>query len=262
MSRGAENAEDTDELAPEYHEDGGVGGDEDSEPVRNGGRAMRAAGRAEVNGVGKKRKRVVDDDDEDMDEMSEEDELPQSGDEWDSDQNAADDTVMPDADDEDESGNEDEESEDHEVRSLVVKLKVSPDELTKRESPATNHNTEPETNGDTSPPRPEPNGAAPKLARKADLADSIHVTQAHAGADDKSEPLSTLPNGIPHGYIAAHPALSSQQDPQSTSPTAASAYPTPASASFPPAEAKPTAPGPEPGKMLAHRMGQDGLSVE
>ncbi|KAI7213068.1 hypothetical protein KC333_g6786 [Hortaea werneckii] len=128
-----ENA--TDELAPEL-EDGATVTDFDSEPVQNG-RATRAAGRSgHVNGVnGRKRKRVIDDDEDDEGEMSDE-EGGDGEDDWDSDRNAEeeDDTEMPDADD------EDSEDPDEESQSLVVKLKVSPQRATNGESKEVNGN--------------------------------------------------------------------------------------------------------------------------
>ncbi|RMY66865.1 hypothetical protein D0862_15147 [Hortaea werneckii] len=219
-----ENA--TDELAPEL-EDGATGTDFDSEPVQNG-RATRAAGRSgHVNGVnGRKRKRVIDDDEDDEGEMSDE-EGGDGEDDWDSDRNAEeeDDTEMPDADD------EDSEDADEEAQSLVVKLKVSPQRATNGESkevngdghddedtkpiPATKtQNDDAHDNKLTHPPSEQIPHSPPPPKQAAPGAESTSSTQ----------PSSALPlNGASSNNLnlstSAHPDV----DPSSSAP-----YPTPA----------------------------------
>ncbi|CAK3836616.1 Hypothetical predicted protein [Lecanosticta acicola] len=109
----------TDELAPEN-------GDE-SDPVRNGGRATRSGGaRSGMDGASNPRKRKHIDGYNSIDDMSDEDDADQSADEWDSDRNDHQDYNLPDADDEDSGPSESEEDElDQETSgSLIVKLKM------------------------------------------------------------------------------------------------------------------------------------------
>lgn len=96
--------------------DDGTG--DDSEAPTRGRRSGRTNGES---GLGK-RKRVIDDE-EDEGDFSEGEDAPPSGDEWNSEANGEDDD-MPDADDEDEDLNE-EDMEDGEPQSLIVKLKTS-----------------------------------------------------------------------------------------------------------------------------------------
>nr|OQO24715.1 hypothetical protein B0A51_05915 [Rachicladosporium sp. CCFEE 5018] len=112
-------------LANEVTSADELGQDGDSEDL---GRGVARTTRGAMNGYAK-RKRVLDDDDDDAD-LSEEDDLPQSGDEWNSDANAAEDEERvpaaangPDDEDEDES----EEGE----QSLIVKLRIGPPQATK-----------------------------------------------------------------------------------------------------------------------------------
>lgn len=229
LSNAPENA--TDELAPEYND--AESHEEDSEPVRNGGRPTRSAARPPTNGDSNPRKRKHLDGYNDIDGMSEEEDAAPSGDEWNSDQNEADDTEMPDVDDEPDAASDDDDEEevsevdvdDHEPQSLVIKLKLSP-QTVKCDGPPT---VKPETNG----------GSAPTTADKGYSTDEA---QALAGAAAGEQSAKALANGLTNGHLNAHPTAS-QQASDSTSPTAASAYPTPASTSFPTADAKPTLPG-------------------
>jgi hypothetical protein len=111
------SAETLDELGPDYSESKDASDSE--QPVRGGARATRGA----VNGGSKlkKRKRVNDDDEDEgsLDDMS--DDAP-SGEEWDSQANDDGDDAMPDADDEDSELLEDEDSE---PKRLVVTLKTN-----------------------------------------------------------------------------------------------------------------------------------------
>lgn len=95
----------------------GDGTGDDSEAPTRGRRSGRTNGES---GLGK-RKRVIEDDEDEVD-FSEGEDAPLSGDEWNSDANGEDDD-MPDADDEDEDLDE-EDLEDGEPRSLIVKLKT------------------------------------------------------------------------------------------------------------------------------------------
>ncbi|KAK4540912.1 hypothetical protein LTR36_008420 [Oleoguttula mirabilis] len=223
LSNAPENA--ADELAPDYQD--ADGNEEDSEPVRSG-RAARSAAKPATNGQSNSRKRKHMDGYNDIDGMSDEEDAAPSGDEWNSDQDEAGDTVMPEADDEQEAASDDEEEEeveddeqdDEEPPSLVVKLKLSPDRLLLKcdGPPSTAKKTE--TNGATA-------GTAEH---------SEHHTQASPGAANTETSGQTLPNGF---ATAAQPAAGQPLD--STPPSAASAYPTPASASFPTADEKRTA---------------------
>ncbi|OQO04587.1 hypothetical protein B0A48_09509 [Cryoendolithus antarcticus] len=114
-------------LANEVTSADELGQDGDSEDL---GRGVARTTRGAMNGYAK-RKRVLDDDDDDAD-LSEEDDLPQSGDEWNSDANAAEDEERVPAaanrpDDEDEDEDESEEGE----QSLIVKLRIGPPQATK-----------------------------------------------------------------------------------------------------------------------------------
>lgn len=225
-----ENA--TDELAPEL-EDGATGTDFDSEPVQNG-RATRAAGRSgHVNGVnGRKRKRVIDDDEDDEGEMSDE-EGGDGEDDWDSDRNAEeeDDTEMPDADDEDSEG------PDGESQSLVVKLKVSPQRATNGDSkevngdghddedtkptPATKTQYDTHDNNLSHPPseqNPQPPHHSPPPEQAAPGAESTSSTQ----------PSSALPlNGTHTTTTSTSTNLPTSAQPDII-PTSSAPYPTPA----------------------------------
>ncbi|RMX97233.1 hypothetical protein D0866_16309, partial [Hortaea werneckii] len=225
-----ENA--TDELAPEL-EDGATGTDFDSEPVQNG-RATRAAGRSgHVNGVhGRKRKRVIDDDEDDEGEMSDE-EGGDGEDDWDSDRNAEeeDDTEMPDADD------EDSEDPDEESQSLVVKLKVSPQR-------GTNGESKEEVNGDGHDEDTKP---IPATKTQYDTHDNnlSHLPseqnpqpphhspppeQAAPGAESTSstQPSSALPlNGTYTTTTSTSTNLPTSAQPDII-PTSSAPYPTPA----------------------------------
>lgn len=117
------NAISTDELAPDYSDARG-GGSEDSEPVRSGGRATRAA----ANGGAGGRTRNHIEGYNKIDAMSEEEE---SVDEWNSGkEDEVEDAMPPDDDDELEDSEEDEKDEENkredEPQSLVLKLKLSP----------------------------------------------------------------------------------------------------------------------------------------
>lgn len=210
LLRGApENA--TDELSPEFQER-----EEDSEPVRGGRRAAKQA----VNGESNPRKRKHIDGYNDIDDMSDEEgDAEASGEDWDSEKNDAENTEMPDADDEDEEPSEDDGPEDdEEPRSLVVTLRMSPKSLLKCDAPT---NTKPGMDGETAPEAGVP---------------GHDTTQASAGAPKSKPEPSALPNGVSHGYASA---ASVDQPFLSTPPSTASAYPTPASGSFPAGDAKP-----------------------
>ena len=198
----------TDELAPEFADGGASGvqssraGTEDSDPVRGGGRATRAAGRQAVNGAANPRKRKHIDGYNDIDSMSDEEEA--SGGEWDSDKNEADDDDenMPDADDEadgegEDSVDEEDEEANKEQQSLVVKLKV---------------------------PSKSP---APPEVKNEDTA-MAHGSATPAPGDDATIGASTL-NGdgaatTAGNHLSAHPGSSPATGP--------SGYPTPTSSSY------------------------------
>ena len=115
------SAETPDELGPDYTESKDASDSE--QPVRGGARAGRAT-RGAANGGSslKKRKRINDDDEDEgsLDDMS--DDAP-SGEEWDSQANEDGDDAMPDADDEDSDDLLDD--EDSEPKRLVVTLKTN-----------------------------------------------------------------------------------------------------------------------------------------
>nr|OQO24374.1 hypothetical protein B0A51_06445 [Rachicladosporium sp. CCFEE 5018] len=112
-------------LANEVTSADELGQDGDSEDL---GRGVARTTRGAMNGYAK-RKRVLDDDDDDAD-LSEEDDLPQSGDEWNSDANAAEDEerVPAAANGTDE---EDEDESEEGEQSLIVKLRIGPLQATK-----------------------------------------------------------------------------------------------------------------------------------
>lgn len=114
------SAETPDELGPDYSE--GKDASDSEQPVRGGARAGRAT-RGAVNGGSKlkKRKRINDDDEDEgsLDDTS--DDAP-SGEEWDSQANDDGDEAMPDADDEDSELLDDEYGE---PKRLVVTLKTN-----------------------------------------------------------------------------------------------------------------------------------------
>ena len=114
------SAETPDELGPDYSESKDASDSE--QPVRGGARAGRAS-RGAVNGGSKlkKRKRINDDDEDEgsLDDMSDD---ARSGEEWDSQANDDGDDAMPDADDEDSELLDDEDSE---PKRLVVTLKTN-----------------------------------------------------------------------------------------------------------------------------------------
>ncbi|KAH9811710.1 hypothetical protein Tdes44962_MAKER05857 [Teratosphaeria destructans] len=198
-----------DDRAAGYHNGNGADGeDEDSEPVRHG-RPTRNAGRYVPNGAANPRKRKHIDGYNSIDEMSDEDD-DASGDDWDSDRNEADDVDMPDADDESEEDDE----EDDGPRSLVVKLKVPLKVMTP----------------------PSPAGGTVEI-RDNDLEEKQSQHHAVAGAPE-AEP--GMLNGLTHDAVvtAPLPVLTSAVA-LPPPPTAASGYPTPASASFPAQDVKP-----------------------
>ncbi|KAI7154462.1 hypothetical protein KC349_g7635 [Hortaea werneckii] len=241
-----ENA--TDELAPEA-EDGATGTDFDSEPVQNG-RATRAAGRSgHVNEVnGRKRKRVIDDDEDDEGEMSDE-EGGDGEDDWDSDRNAeeGDDTEMPDADD------EDSEDPDEESQSLVVKLKVSPQRGTNGESK--------EVNGDGNndeDPKPIPASKTqydthdnklshpPSEQSSKPTHHSPPPEQAAPGVESTSstQPSSALPPNGTNTTANSSNNLSASAQPDIDLPSSAP-YPTPATSAAAAEKLPPTGPQPQ-----------------
>ncbi|KAK3676332.1 hypothetical protein LTR78_003606 [Recurvomyces mirabilis] len=191
---GVDGTEDEgDELAPAY---GARADDEDSdEPPTTLGRATRSAGRP-ANGASNPKKRKHIDGYNEIDGMSDEEDAAPSGDEWDSDKNEED-KDMPDADDGDDESVEADDEEDEEDPSLVVRLKVSPAALQHRDLPT--HSAAKREDGDT--------------------------TQAGAAASDESDR-----KGLSTGYV---PVMQQHHTLMATPPSAASAYPTPASASFP-----------------------------
>lgn len=178
----------SDELAPDYSGDREASDSE--QPVRGGARATRA-GRASTNGE-KKRKRVVDDDDEgSLDDAS--DEAP-SGEEWDSQANDDEDDAMPDADDE--SDGLDDEEEEGEPKSLVITLKTGNKPQTGK--PKEMSETEPEAAKSPPPakaPETEESSAAAAGAPKQEPDTSIETNGA--------QPASTHPQP---GDIDAKPS--------------------------------------------------------
>jgi len=113
-------AETPDEFGPDYSESKDASDSE--QPVRGGARAGRAS-RGAVNGGSslKKRKRINNDDEDEgsLDDMS--DDAPPSGEEWDSQANDDGDDAMPDADEDSELLDD----EDSEPKRLVVTLKTN-----------------------------------------------------------------------------------------------------------------------------------------
>lgn len=201
----------TDELAPGYSDPerparstrSARSGTEDSEePVRGHGRSTRAA----VNGRGDPRKRGYND----IDGMSDEDDAEPSEDEWDSDKNGDGDEDMADVEDDGDDGDDDvsdadEQSDelDIEPKSLVIKLKIAPENLSK----ANGNSLDPHHGyGAVHEPK-DPETISHKVALDADGSRSFLTT---AGA---------------------------QQHPNS-SPAGPSSYPTPTSTSFLPTEQK------------------------
>ena len=177
-------------------------GTEDSEqPVTRGGRPTRSAARPAVNGIEGSRKRKHIETYNGIDEWSDEEEA----DDWDSDKNETEDERMPDAsgDEEDAMSEADENSEDEDEdsasRHLVVRLKVSPEALSRL------------TPGIATPGASTPE---PKTA------------QATAGGELKCEaPAVTV------SETKVEPETL-QVKQQLSSPTGPSAYPTPTSSGF------------------------------
>lgn len=197
LSGAAMNADDMGDS-----EAAGRSGTEDSEqPITRGGRAMRAAARPALNGLDGSRKRKHIDTYNGIDEWSDEEEA----DDWDSEKNETEDERMPDADDEEEDAmseaDEGSEDEDDEPRHLVVRLKLSPQALSRLQ---TSGLATPVENGAASPPDDSTAAGAPKC----------------------EQPEQRMP-------VEVAPA---QQ--QWSSPTGPSAYPTPTSSSFLPPDSK------------------------
>lgn len=158
------SAETPDELGPDYSESKDASDSE--QPVRGGARAGRATrGAVNVGSKLKKRKRINDDDEDEgsLDDMS--DDAP-SGEEWDSQANDDGDDAMPDADDEDSELLDDEDSE---PKRLVVTLK---------------------TNGKT-----HENGSSPivevKSAESSAAAGALKVEPTTSLATDSAQPATT-----------------------------------------------------------------------
>ena len=170
---------------------------------------MRSAARPAINGSDGSRKRKHIETYNGIDEWSDE----EDADDWDSDKNETEDERMPDADDEQEDDmsevDEDSDDESEELPQLVVKLKVSPQVLSRLQSPAI---TTPVENGTSTPP-----------PMKADEATT-------AGAPKCEQPEMTM---------VVDKVESPQPQRQWSSPTGPSAYPTPTSSSFLPPAHKP-----------------------
>jgi len=220
----------TDELSPDYK--GGVvadGDEEDSEPVRSGGRVMRSSGRRPlvVGGVNPRKRKHIEGYNS-IDEMSEEDEDAGSGDdEWDSDKNDAADEAMPDAEDEDDNETAESDGDGDGPESLVVRLRVPPKALKSPE-----HNT---VNGDT-----VENGGVTEPTKLA-LSSPYHEISQPVAEAPHVEGATGLPtaNGVAHGYSAVQQEANiSHPLHHSTSRSAISAYPTP-STSCPTTDMKP-----------------------
>ena len=178
-------------------------GTEDSEePVRGHGRSTRGA----VNGRSNPLKRGYND----IDGMSDEDDAQPSGDEWDSDKNGDGDEEMPDVgddgDDDMDEADEESEEEDFEPKSLVVKIKVSPENLVK-------------TTG-RSVKLPLGNGTVYRSTEGSSLKHEIMA--------DNESVKPQLTTGGTH-QTPSHPT---------SSPAGPSSYPTPTSTSFLPNEQK------------------------
>ncbi len=203
----------TDELAPGYSDPEQImsrgrsgrstrSGTEDSEQPVGRGRPTRSG----LNGVSNPRKRAYND----IDGLSDEEDAEPSGDEWDSDQNDGADDQMPDAEADDDLS-EDVEESDVGGRSLVVRIKVSPERLIQvtsaRSSPA-------EQNGSTPPPAADDmtRAGAPKI--EAATLDQKPVISTNGTLDTKL---------TQQHHVASPPA---------------SSYPTPNSSSFLPTERK------------------------
>lgn len=225
----------TDELSPDYK--GGIvadGDEDDSEPVRSGGRAMRSSGRQPLAiGGSNSRKRKHIDGYNSIDEMSDEEDAGSEDDEWDSENNDVEDEAMPDAEDEDDNemtgtGEDDDGNGDDESDTLVVRLRVPPKALI-----SSVHNT---VNGETLE-----NGGVLEPTQMVGTSVVHDSSQAVAGASN-ADGITDLPkaNGFAHGYSAVQqqPKIS-QPLHHPTSPSATSAYPTPSSSSFLTTDTKP-----------------------
>ncbi|KAK5706715.1 hypothetical protein LTR97_001705 [Elasticomyces elasticus] len=160
----------------------------------------------------------------DIDDMSGEDDAAPSGDDWDSDRNEVEDEPMPDAKDEEEEPSEDDLDDESEDEKKSMVVKL-------KLSPAA-------------------------LKRGTEAAAPI----PHASADAGPGSSHTLTNGNSNGHASAE----EKQHLTVTPPSAASAYPTPASASFPAAETKPAVPDSQSDLVQHHHATmahQDGAGV-
>ncbi|EMC97428.1 hypothetical protein BAUCODRAFT_575349 [Baudoinia panamericana UAMH 10762] len=237
---------DEDELGPSsgYH-NGLVGDDEDdgSEPPTTHGRATRLGGRsAQANGADDASARNHIDGYNNIDAMSDEDDAAQSGNDWDSERNEAEDEDMPDAGSDGDEPSEGDEDDDQ-PRSLVVRLKVSPNALLK-----TNGASSGERNGVRHPVTAMPNGHA----EDQHMPD---MEQASARAHDAEPQPPIFANG--NGDGLSQPTIS--RSPYITSNPAASAYPTPASTSFSATNVRPTTTSAAPASTGEHTRQQQAL---
>ena len=179
---------------------GRSGTDEIEQPVTRGGRAMRSDARPALNGLDGSRKRKHIDTYNGIDEWSDEEEA----DDWDSEKNESDDERMPDVDEEEDAMSEaDEESdnEEDEPHHLVVRLKVSPQVLSRLQTPG--------------------------LATPIETGASSPADEAATAGAPKCEQPQQQPS-------VEAPKVQQQW----SSPTGPSAYPTPTSSSFLPPDSK------------------------
>ncbi|KAK5167378.1 uncharacterized protein LTR77_007077 [Saxophila tyrrhenica] len=201
----------TDELTPGYSDPEQVmsrgrtgrstrSGTEDSEQPVGRGRPTRSG----VNGISNPRKRAYND----IDGLSDEDDAEPSGDEWDSDKNDEGDENMPDVGDADDDMSDavDDESADEE-RSLVVKLRVSPQAMLQA--------------GSGVPAAAAQNGSITPASAADD------TTKAGALKDEALVP-DEKPSASTNGALQPN-----------SSPTGPSSYPTPTSAAFVSKDQKP-----------------------
>jgi len=186
-------------------------GDDSEAPTRS-----RRSGRTNgESGLGK-RKRVIDDD-EDEGDISEGEDAPPSGDEWNSDANGEDEE-MPNADDDEDEQDLDEEGlEDGEPRSLIVKLK-------------TGGKTQANGEARSNEPAADSSGGLDGIAT-AEAEEDDPITSKPGIADSEAQPTATKPEfsvtATANGTSTVKtPNLHAQEGTNSEYPTPTSLEPT------------------------------------
>lgn len=192
------NVMNADELGHDYDDSSRAGreGSDETDPVRDGGRATRNRGaRPPTNGGSNLRKRKHIDGYNSIDEMSDEDGA--SGDDWDSDKNDEDEHMPDVAEDDDQQASDDgDDSEDDEEageRSLIVTLKLKNSSLApdSKETPPTS----PPTPGQQTPNGVQhpPEQALPPLEAPSQPTDSSKIESPPSDVPQASAP--SLTNG-------------------------------------------------------------------